>query len=261
MKLYCIASGSSGNSILVEADGRTLLFDAGISAKRIEQGIEAGGFAWPEAIFITHEHSDHIQGLEVYLKHHPANVYATEGTLYGIVNSFKGSIPKNLFRFLLPEKPFMLGQVEVTAVSSSHDAADPCFYVVKAEGRKLCIATDLGTYKDSYVDWLKGADALYLESNYDENMLMAGPYPYSLKQRVAGNLGHLSNDMSAELAVKVLHPGLKHIILAHLSKENNYAELAHETMRQAVNSAWEYDSPAPSVSVANRDIPTAILEF
>lgn len=261
MKLYCIASGSSGNCVYA-ASGRTaLLIDAGITAKRIEQALCPETCLPVSAILLTHEHIDHIRGLEVFLKHNPVPVYGTFGTLNAVAGVLDKCGLKGLLHPVNPGEPFEIEDISVLPVSTSHDAADPVFYIIGAEGKKLSVATDLGCYTAGQIEKLSGSDVLYIESNYDYGMLMAGSYPYSLKRRIAGEYGHLSNDDSACLVKKLLHPGLKYVVLAHMSKENNYAELAFENMRQAVNEAWKYDTDPPVVLVAYRDIPTEAIDF
>ncbi len=261
MKLYCIASGSSGNCLYFETGETAVLVDAGVSSKRICNSITEAGLRYPEAIFITHEHSDHIAGLEVFLKSHPVPVLSTKGTLAAIAGGFKGSVPNNLFYKIVPGKTYTFKDLSVTAHSMLHDAADPVFYTLESNGQKASVMTDIGALTQELVEAGSGSNLLYLESNHDPNILMAGSYPYSLKQRILGKFGHLSNDSAAELAVKLIHPKLHSIVLGHLSKENNYAELAYETMRSAVESAWKFDEKMPHIEVANRDIPTGPLEI
>jgi phosphoribosyl 1,2-cyclic phosphodiesterase len=261
MKLFCIASGSSGNCLYFDTGEHSFLVDAGVSSKRICNSYKNAGFRDPEAVFVTHEHSDHIMGLEVFLKAHPIPVFGTKGTLAAVMASFKGDIPVKLFMQITPEKEYAFNGVRFIPHSAPHDATDPVFYTFTHEDRKTVVITDVGEYTDEFVKAAKGAAMLYLESNHDPNMLMAGSYPFSLKQRVLSSHGHLSNDSAAEFAVKVMEPGLKHIILGHLSKENNYPELAYETMRSAVAAAWKYGPEMPEITVANRDIPTGPFEY
>ena len=261
MKLYCIASGSSGNCLYFETGETAVLVDAGVSSKRICNAITEAGLRYPEAVFITHEHSDHISGLEVFLKSHPIPVLSTKGTLSAIAATFKGTVPMNLFYKIVPGKTYTFKDLSVTAHSMPHDAADPVFYTLESNGQKASVMTDIGALTDELVEAGSGSNLLYLESNHDPNILMAGSYPYSLKQRILGKFGHLSNDSAAELAVKLMNPKLHNIVLGHLSKENNYAELAFETMRSAIESAWCFGENMPHIEVANRDIPTGPLEI
>ena len=261
MKLYCIASGSSGNCLYFETGETAVLVDAGVSSKRICNSLKEAGLKDPEAVFITHEHSDHIAGLEVFLKSQPIPVLSTAGTLSAVAGSFRGHVPTELFYKIVPGRTYNFKDLKVTAYPMLHDAADPVFYCLEGEGHKATVMTDIGMLTKELFEAGEGSDLLYLESNHDPNILMAGSYPYSLKQRILGKYGHLSNDSAAELAVKLMHPGLKNIILGHLSKENNYAELAFETMRSAISQAWNFGTALPHIEVANRDIPTGPIEI
>ncbi len=262
MDFFSLASGSSGNCIYLASGETRLLIDAGISAKRME-GYLLSNFIQPEsiaAILITHEHSDHVCGLKVFLKKHPLPVYATAGTIRGI-KAQKGNetIPDELFHVIKPGDSFTIDSVQVNVCVTSHDANGSVAYSFLAEGKKVAMATDLGCITPEIVSHLSAADILYLESNYDRYMLLAGSYPYHLKQRIMGERGHLSNEDSARLVAHVLQEKLRYIILAHLSKENNVPDLALITMKNELDGAWNYDSPKPRLMVAPRDIPMEVL--
>ena len=262
MKLYTIASGSSGNCVYVEAADTHILIDAGVTAKRIEDGLAAQGTALSQldAILITHEHIDHVRGIEVLTKKYAIPVYGTKESLRGFAATSKQAERlERLFCFVTPGDTFYINDIEVSTFATSHDAGNPIGYTFVSGGHKIGMATDLGCYNDTIIEKLATSEVLYLEANYDLNMLMAGSYPYRLKLRIAGEKGHLSNEMSSELIVKLLHPHLQHVVIAHMSKENNYAELAYETIRQAVYDNWKWDVSPPMITVANRDIPTAPL--
>ena len=259
MKLYTIASGSSGNCVCINNAATCFLVDAGITAKRIEAGLNAVGYGLQDldAVLVTHEHIDHVRGIEVIIKKHAVPIYGTPETLNEVVKNAKNATEmKALFHYINPGDSFLINDVEVNTFSTSHDAGNPIGYTFTSLGHKIGMATDLGCYDEKIIGELAGSDILYLEANYDLNMLMAGGYPYRLKLRIAGEYGHLSNDMSAELVTRLLHEQLRHVVIAHMSKENNYAELAYETIRQAVQQNWRWNKTAPIVTVANRDIPT-----
>ena len=262
MRLCSIASGSSGNCIYIGEKNTHVLVDVGISAKRIEAGLAEIGVKPGEinAIFITHEHSDHIQGLWAFGKKNNIPVYATKHTLDAYLGAKKQPelFEKRLFTVSYDEE-IVVGDLTVRPFCISHDALCPVCYTFSGQGGKIGMATDLGCY-DSYTERaLADCGLLYLESNHDENMLLVGGYPYALKQRILGSKGHLSNGAAAELAGKLLHGQLKYIVLGHLSRENNYPELAYETMRQKILSAWKYPLPQPEILVANREKPSAML--
>lgn len=259
MKLYTIASGSSGNCVCVQTEEACILVDAGITAKRIEAGLAAMGVELSrlDAILVTHEHIDHVRGIEVITKKYPIPVYGTEETLQECCRSIKQAAQfERLMRFVEPGESFSIKDIVADTFSISHDAGNPIGYTFASNGHKIGMATDLGGYDENVLNKLAESEVLYLEANYDLNMLMAGSYPYRLKLRIAGEKGHLSNEMSSELVVKLLHERLQHVVIAHMSKENNYAELAYETIRQAVHSNWKWQKEPPVITVANRDIPT-----
>ena len=197
MKFSSIASGSKGNCLLYENNDVKLLVDAGISKKRIEEGISECGSSLEEVngILITHEHSDHISGLGVVSRKYHIPIYATKGTISKILEDSKvGTIDRNLFNEIEENKDFYMGSTLVTPFSISHDAAQPVAYRFDSDGKSMAVATDMGMYDDYIIGNLKGLDAVLIESNHDINMLQIGPYPYALKRRIWGNKGHLSNE-------------------------------------------------------------------
>jgi phosphoribosyl 1,2-cyclic phosphodiesterase len=258
MILYSIASGSSGNCTYVGSSRTNLLVDAGISAKRIESGLNEIDVKPDtiQGILVTHEHTDHIMGLRVLARRYRIPIYATYGTIREI-RSLKAAqdISDELFLPVKPNEPFRINDITIEPFSTSHDAADPVCYTMQADGRKLGIATDLGMYDDYIVSKLDSSDLLMVEANHDVNMLMVGRYPYFLKQRILGIRGHLSNEASAELISRLAGIRLKHVLLAHLSKENNYEELAYETVLCGLSDKG-CDFSRMQLYVAHRDVPT-----
>lgn len=258
MKVCAIASGSSGNCVYVGHGETHLLVDAGVSGKRIEQALISLGTAAEalQGILITHEHTDHIQGIGVLARRYGIPIYGTAETLCAMLKGKTnvGRIPEELLHEISPGDMIRFGGINAVSHSISHDAANPVCYTFEADGTKAALVTDLGTYDDSIVAAVSETDILYLESNHDENMLLVGSYPYLLKQRILGERGHLSNDAAARLVCTVLHPGLKHVILAHLSKENNLPELAYETVRLELSEASKkLNIKMPDLFVASRD--------
>lgn len=261
MKLCSIASGSSGNCVYVGSSNTNLLVDAGVSAKRIESGLSEIDILPDtiQGILITHEHSDHISGLGILARRYHIPIYATYATAKALqkIKSL-GDVPEDLYHYIKPNEKFFINDINIEPFSTSHDASDPVCYTMQSEGHKVGIATDLGKYDDYIVSKLEESDALYIEANHDVNMLMVGKYPYYLKQRILGDRGHLSNETSADLISKLVHPRLKHILLAHLSKENNYEELAYETVCYGLMSRGCGFS-ANNISVAHRDQPSGMV--
>lgn len=262
MKLYSIASGSSGNSIFVGSgeSGRGILIDAGISKKRMEEGLalEKLSFENIEGIFITHEHSDHISGLGPVLRKYRIPVYATEGTVRYILQSGRcGKVDGELFQCVKPDVPVFACGMEVMPFSISHDAAEPVCYTVREGGRKVAVATDMGEYTDYTLSHLEDCDGVLLEANHDINMLQAGSYPYNLKLRILGKEGHLSNDACGRMLRRLIHFRMRHILLGHLSKENNYPALAYETVKYELQQEQELlDGGELFLGVAERMMPT-----
>ncbi len=264
MKLCSIASGSSGNCIYVGNKNTHILIDAGVTCKRMEEGLKKIGVAPEnvEAILITHEHIDHVRGINVFLKKNGTKVYGTKETLQAMHQaSGNSSIPGSLLHAVSPDETFQINDLTINPFSLPHDARNPVGYTIESGGHKIGMATDLGMYDSYILSKLTDSEILYIEANHDVNMLMVGGYPYSLKQRIVGSKGHLSNESSAELIKELLHENMKHILLAHMSKENNYAELAYETVKQIVYENWSWDTKIPEIVVANRDIPSEPVEL
>ncbi len=237
MELCSIASGSNGNCIFAASGDSRLLLDVGISGVRVEAGLHEIGYDTSEmdGILITHEHADHIKGLGVLSRRYGLPIYATKGTQDAITASdLVGEIDTSLFRTIQPDVPFRVGALSITPFSISHDAADPVAYILRSGSKSMAVVTDLGFYDDSLVERLAGLDVLLIEANHDVNMLMVGRYPYPLKQRIMSDRGHLSNEMAGRLVGEVLHDRTQHILLGHLSQENNYPELALESVRSEI---------------------------
>lgn len=237
MRLCSIASGSSGNCIYVGNATTHLLVDTGISKKRIEEGLEkleVNGEAL-SGILITHEHSDHIQGLGVFCRRYHVPIYATKGTIEGI-RTYKGlgELPEGLLKEIAVDDYLSIGDLRIKPFAISHDANEPTGFRIEDCNKAVAIATDLGVYNDYIVENLKDLNAIVLEANHDVHMLEVGPYPYPLKRRVLGERGHLSNELSGRLLCNILHEEMKYIVLGHLSKENNFPELAYETVKLEV---------------------------
>ena len=262
MDFCSIASGSSGNCIFAGTSDTGILIDAGISGKRVEQGLNGIGRTGKElnGILVTHEHSDHIKGLGVLARKHHVPIYATPGTIREIKKSGLGKIDEELYQEIHTDEAFSIGDLTIQAFDISHDAAEPVAYRITDGKKTVGVATDLGVYTEYTIEHLKGLDAVLLEANHDVNMLQVGSYPYYLKQRILGDKGHLSNELSGRLLCDILHDNLKHIVLGHLSKENNYAKLAYETVKLEVTlSDNDYRGEDLDMFVAGRDTVSDII--
>lgn len=265
MRICSIASGSSGNCIYIGNDTTHLLVDTGISKKRIEAGLQKLDVKGEElnGILITHEHVDHIQGLGVFSRKYHVPIYATKGTIEGIINCKSlGKMPEGLLHEVKTDENFCLGDMDIRPFRISHDAKEPSGYRIENEGKAAAVATDLGTYDEYIVDNLKNLNGIVLEANHDIHMLEVGPYPYPLKRRVMGNQGHLSNELSGRLLCDILHDDLKCVMLGHLSKENNYARLAYETVKLEITMGDNpYSGEDIRMLVADRDNLSEIISL
>ena len=256
MRLVSIASGSSGNCIYIGSDKTHILIDAGIINRRIEKGLNEIGVKGSEldGVFVTHEHSDHIQGLGILARKYPVPIYGTKETLEEIASKASlGEYSKDLLRPILPDVDFYLGDLRIRPFRIDHDAANPVAYRVQNGKKSVAVVTDLGHYDQYVIDHLQGLDALLLEANHDVRMLESGPYPYRLKQRILSDYGHLSNENCGRLLNCILHDNLKNILLGHLSEKNNYEELAYETVcLEITQGETRYEAKDFSIAVASR---------
>ena len=263
MELLSIASGSSGNCYYIGNEETHLLVDAGVSGKKIETALNEIDRKPSDlnGILVTHEHIDHVKGLGVMARKHGIPIYTTGGTISEIKKmSSVGTIDDSLFHEIEPDEPFFINDLSIDASAIWHDAADPVCYSISDGKSKFSIATDMGNFDDYVVNKLKNSDIMVIEANHDIRMLQAGPYPYYLKQRILGDRGHLSNELSGQLLCDILHDNLKHIMLGHLSRENNYAKLAYETVKLEVTLAEnEYKGEDLDMFVASRDSVSEIV--
>ena len=263
MRMCSIASGSSGNCIYIGSEQTHMLVDIGISGKKMEAGLNSIDLTGRDldGILITHEHSDHIKGLGVIARRYGLPVYATEGTIDAMLESGSlGKLPEGIFHEIREDEPFHIKDLTINPFGIPHDAAQPVGYRVECGDSSVGIATDLGKYDEYIVENLQNLDALLLEANHDIHMLEVGGYPYYLKQRILGDRGHLSNELSGQLLCDILHDNLKHIMLGHLSKENNYARLAYETVKLEVTLADnEYKGEDLNMFVASRESVSDII--
>ena len=250
IKFCNLYSGSSGNSTYIESSSTRLLVDAGVSCQKISKALDELGSSLNsiDGILISHEHSDHIKGLEVISKKFGVPIYATKKTWAAMQNL---KVADELKRFFVPEEFFMIGDIKVLAFSIPHDATEPCGFSLFNETKKITIATDIGHLDEELIKKMYASDILLIESNYDKDTLLCGPYPYMLKKRIQSDVGHLSNEMTGKAVKELYENGVSNIILGHLSKENNFPELAYQT---TLNELQTSSCNLPfSLSVAKRD--------
>jgi phosphoribosyl 1,2-cyclic phosphodiesterase len=219
-------SGSNGNCYYIGNDREAVLVDAGISCKETERRMDRLGLSMErvKAIFVSHEHADHINGIPVLSKKYQLPVYITQATLRnsGI------RLDKSLIRTFLAGEAVEVGDLSVTAFTKLHDADDPHSFIVAGHGIKIGVFTDIGEPCAEVIRHFRQCRAAFLESNYDEKMLEEGKYPIYLKRRISGNQGHLSNAQALALFNAHRPPHISHLLLSHLSKENNRPEIARE---------------------------------
>jgi phosphoribosyl 1,2-cyclic phosphodiesterase len=235
MRVTVLGSGSAGNATLVEAGAARILIDAGFSGRDLERRLIMVDVdpATLSAIVITHDHGDHTRGMGVLARRFHVPLYLTPRTHAACASLLDGT---ELVRMYGSTAPFTLGALEVRPFLTVHDAADPVAITVRStqSGARLGIATDLGRPTAAVRAELAGCHMLVLEANHDDALLWSGPYPWSVKQRIASSHGHLSNRAAAELARELFHPGLSRVVLAHLSEHCNHAELAREAVAAAL---------------------------
>ena len=265
MKMMNLVSGSSGNSTLIGTDRVTILCDAGVSMKKIEECLNTAGYTGGDidAILITHEHIDHVKGLGVLARKYHKPIYATDGTMEAILRmSSLGRIDRELFRPFRPGDSIQLKDLEIRSHAVLHDAAEPVCYSFTDGGKKCCIATDLGRATDTLIRELRGCDVMLIEANHDVRMLEVGPYPYQLKQRILSDYGHLSNEAGGALIRELLNEHVKEIRLGHLSKENNYPELALMSVQhELLGNPYAPDPTDLNILVAGRNAADPMIEF
>lgn len=233
LRFLILASSSAGNSAYLTDGSTHLLIDCGLSRRETFARLEANGIA-PEqidAILVTHEHGDHVAGLAPIARKLRKPVYLTVGTAGGL----EPGDETQYFQPFQAGSRFTLGSFEVQSFSLPHDAIDPVGFVFSSGGRKIALCTDLGYMPDSIRYHLQDCGLILLESNHDLEMLKVGPYPWSLKQRVMSRKGHLSNEGVSQFILDDLSPRTRHLVLGHLSEQNNLPALAHLVATQAMD--------------------------
>lgn len=252
--IFCpLYSGSSGNSIFVGTKKAKILFDAGLAGKHIEKAlIDIGQKPCDlDAIFITHEHIDHIKGAGVLSRRYDIPIYANFDTWNAMKNNIGKIKPDNIK--VIDDKYLNFNDTCILNFNISHDAANPKGYVIYDGNKKACIATDLGEFSIEVKNSIKECDVMLIESNHDVQMLKFGPYPYDLKRRILSSKGHLSNDDCGKALVTIMNEKRKIVFLGHLSKTNNYPDLAYQTVINILNENGIVQGKDIEVNIAERN--------
>jgi phosphoribosyl 1,2-cyclic phosphodiesterase len=238
VKFSVLASGSSGNSLYIDAGESRFLVDAGLSTKQLEQRLQQMNveLAQLTAIFVTHEHIDHVKGLGVLARRYPIPIYMNEATWKSLPANV-GEIPELLQHVLETGSTLELSDVRIESIPVSHDAAEPIGFRFLQQDQSLAIVTDLGYVNQRIIDQVAGVDTLIWESNHDVAMLRVGSYPWNTKRRILSDVGHLSNEDAGAALTEIVQGLGEHIYLAHLSKDNNIIELAHLTVKSILEEA------------------------
>lgn len=246
---FCnLYSGSSGNCTFIATENTKILVDAGVSCNKIVKALNQINVDIDEidAILITHEHTDHTKGLSVTCKKYFIPIYANEKT-WNMLNSLGIS---NTCKFVFDtDKDFEIGDFKIHPFPIPHDAVDPCGFSIFADGKKITITTDIGHITEGILHQMENSDVLLLEANYDEETLKCGPYPYQLKRRIMSDKGHLSNASASEAISYLSKKNVSNIVLGHLSQENNFPELAYQT----VFNEMDLNGHICNLSIASRD--------
>lgn len=256
LRTCVLGSGSKGNATFVATDTARVLFDAGFSCLQIKRRLESIGedIRALDAVVVSHEHSDHVRGLEVLARQTGVRILTTPLTAARL--SWIKSTPE--LATFEAGRGFVIGDLEIETFTVSHDAIDPVGFCVRNNGCKVSIATDLGYITDSVRYHLGGSELLVIESNHDLEMLKTGPYPWELKQRVMSRDGHLSNTAVAEYLAGDWDRRARAIVLAHLSENNNHPAIAEMDARRALDSVG---ADATTIFVAEQQRPLPVVEL
>ncbi len=251
LSVCVLGSGSRGNAVYVSDGATAILIDAGFSAREIDRRMRQRGLdpASLNAILVTHEHTDHVRGVERLVRRHRLPVYLTAGTRQEAAALHE--LPE-IYCFACGDE-FQINTLAIRPFSISHDARDPAGFTIGANGSRIGIATDLGHVTALVREHLRGCRMLIVEANHDPGMLMDGPYPWFLKQRIRGRTGHLANHETGRLLADILHPGLDHVVLAHLSETNNTPEKALAEISALVSGT------TIRLQAASQSVPSPLL--
>ncbi|MFH2027783.1 MAG: MBL fold metallo-hydrolase [Nanoarchaeota archaeon] len=258
MHAAALASGSSGNSFFVEANSKSFLIDAGISCKQIvdRMNLINRDVSDLNGIFITHEHIDHVRGVDVLARRYSIPVYVTKKCFE---NADLMISDESLVNFISKDEVLRFNGSKIIPFSKNHDAADPVSYSVVNDGKKVSVMTDIGIGCKNVVEHIKDSNLVFLESNHDVDMLQNGRYPYYLKKRISSDVGHLSNYDASLLVLEHCSPKLRHIVLSHLSENNNTEEMALKTFQEVLKH--RKDLKNLNICVSSRFKPTDLFSI
>jgi phosphoribosyl 1,2-cyclic phosphodiesterase len=257
LKFCSLYSGSSGNCQYIKTQNATIIVDAGLSGKRIQQEIVNIGED-PKNIFITHEHIDHIQGAGIMSRRLDIPIYANEKT-WEAMSSCIGDVKSHNIKIL--DECTQIGDLTIKPFDISHDAVHPVGYNIFYENKKISLVTDTGCANGTITSSITDSDLLLVESNHDEDLVIIGPYPWPLKRRVLGELGHMSNEAAGCLIAEVVKKGTEIVLLGHLSKENNFPELAYKTVESILLEGSIDVNPGVCLDLTYRDRSSKVYEI
>lgn len=261
LKCCSLYSGSTGNSFFVQTENTKLLIDSGVSCKKIETALDFLNISLNEidGILITHEHIDHTKSIGMLSSKYNIPIYANLETWNTLLKN-NSKLSNATINFFINDKDFTINDLKIFPFSTPHDAANPCGFSIFKDKKKISIATDLGHISNKVITNLENSVFLMLESNYDANVLQYSSYPYILKKRIAGPNGHLENSSSGKALAHLVNSGLNNALLIHLSKENNFPELAYKTVLEELNNQ-HYTEKDISVNVAPRNLPSPLFQI
>jgi phosphoribosyl 1,2-cyclic phosphodiesterase len=255
-----LASGSTGNAFYIETEKQRLLVDAGLSGKKIEGLFKKIGRdpKFIQGILVTHEHSDHIKGLGVLARRYKLPIYANSKT-WKAMEGLVGEIPTEQKFEFEPDCIKTFGDLDVESFGVSHDAVEPMFYVFHHNGKKVALATDMGYVSDRIKGTIKDSDVIVMESNHDIDMLMMCHYPWNIKRRILGDMGHISNEDAGLALSEIIGEQTKRIYLAHLSKDNNMKDLAYLSVKQTLENKGLEIGKKLNLYHTDAEIPTNLV--
>jgi phosphoribosyl 1,2-cyclic phosphodiesterase len=264
MRLIVLGSGSSGNALYIESGATSVLVDVGLSAKETARRMSEAGIdpTRLSAVVITHEHADHVKGVRVMSKTTQAPVFVSDQTRAECRFPNEGA-DIHWGENISSSQPFQIGSLDFHPFTIPHDGIDTFAYTVESQGVKVAVVTDLGYITRLVGEQLRGSDLIIIESNHDRDMLKVGPYPWPLKQRIASNTGHLSNDETARWIREDFDGRAQYLVLAHLSRQCNHPELARLSALQAldVHGSLFYPDAERRVKIAYQDRATEWFEL